>query len=332
MFTHIMLISTCLVCRNHMSILAANMHKLPHIHILMCTKDGEAWLADQLSSILTQSHSDWSLWISDDGSRDATLGIISAFISGNPERDIRLFRGPQRGCAQNFLSLLARPELTSPWVAFADQDDIWMPHKLQRSIEMIRRGTGAQIYASRCVYINAKGNTGGVSPQYHRPYGFGNALVQNILRGNTLVMPPVISGYLQSVFSLTREFDLPFHDWCIYLAVTGAGFDIIHDEKPGLFYRQHSNNLLGACRSNALRRARLIYKHQFSDWLDRNIYFLTIISPFITQSNQSLLNRFIELRKNEDVCFLRRPQSLGIHRQTLAGDFILQAMSWCRKL
>ena len=46
----------------------------PHVHILMGTKNGGMFLADQLASIRGQSHQDWSLWASDDGSTDGTWG------------------------------------------------------------------------------------------------------------------------------------------------------------------------------------------------------------------------------------------------------------------
>lgn len=332
MFTHIMLIPVRIFCGCHLIKLVNIMPLLPHIHILLCTKDGEAWIFEQLNSILNQTYRKWSLWISDDGSSDATLRIVSDVISDNPERYIRLFHGPQKGCARNFLSLLIRPELAGSWIAFADQDDIWMPHKLHRAIEMIGRGTGAQIYAGRCVYINSIGKPVGVSPLHHRSHDFGNALVQNVLRGNTLVMPPAISCYLQTVFALTRELDLPFHDWCIYLAVTGVGFVIIHDEKPGVFYRQHSTNVLGASRSNVVRRAKLIYRRHYSDWIDRNVNFLGHISPFLDESNLTLLDKFVEFRKRRGPLSSSALRRLGIYRQTRTGDYILQAMSWCGRI
>ena len=48
----------------------------PHITILMATYNGARFLSAQLDSLLAQSHQNWSLIVSDDGSRDATMAIL----------------------------------------------------------------------------------------------------------------------------------------------------------------------------------------------------------------------------------------------------------------
>ncbi|WP_439148691.1 glycosyltransferase [Sulfitobacter sp.] len=301
---------------------------LPHVHILLCTKDGGAFLAPQLHSILTQTHQDWSLWISDDGSTDQTVPEIKRFIANHPDRDIRLLQGPKKGCAQNFMSLLAQPELDGAWVAFADQDDIWMPHKLGRAVDMIWRGTGAQIYASRSVYTDSCLNVIGMSPRYQRPFEFGNALVQNVLNGNTIVIPPMITDFLRSTVGFSVQANVPFHDWWVYQMVTGAGFDVIHDAKPGIFYRQHENNILGAQRINVMHRAMLVIQRIFVDWVDRNVMVLNDLAPVLTKPSRRLLFNFIDWRTQATPILRAAPQSIGVYRQSQSGDLALRALGW----
>ena len=50
-----------------------------HIAILLGTYNGASYLQEQLNSFINQSHSNWSLWVSDDGSVDSTLDIIQTF-------------------------------------------------------------------------------------------------------------------------------------------------------------------------------------------------------------------------------------------------------------
>lgn len=300
---------------------------MPHVHILLCTKDGDAFLAPQLRSILTQTHRDWSLWISDDGSRDNTLAIVRAFIDANPGRDIRLIHGPQKGCAQNFMSLLAQQGLDGAWVAFADQDDIWMPHKLARAVDMIWRGTGAQIYSSRSICTDDQMTVTGMSPRFQRPFYFGNALVQNVLRGNTLVMPPVITDFLRSTIIFAQDAGVPFHDWWIYQLVSGAGFDVIHDPKPGIFYRQHANNLLGAQHGHAASRAKLLLHRVFAEWVDRNTAAMQLLAPILDLSSRRLLFNFMDWRAAPNCMARAAPQAVGVYRQSPAGDLALRALA-----
>ena len=111
----------------------------PHVHILMGTKNGGMFLADQLASIRGQSHQDWSLWASDDGSTDGTCEALENFKAETPHHDIHLLKGPQSGVAANYYKLLKNQELDGRWVAFSDQDDIWLPHKLSRAVALVGR-------------------------------------------------------------------------------------------------------------------------------------------------------------------------------------------------
>lgn len=305
---------------------------LPHIHILLCTKDGGAFIGPQLHSIVTQTHPAWSLWISDDGSSDETLTCVQNFIAAHPDRDIRLIEGPRQGSAQNFMTLLARPELDGAWIAFADQDDVWMPHKLTRAVDVIWRGTGAEIYASRSIDTDANLKVLGMSPVYHRPFEFGNALVQNVLRGNTIVMPPVVTDFLRSTLPFSLPAKVPFHDWWVYQMVSGAGFDVLHDAKPGIFYRQHDGNLLGSHRTHVFSRGGALLKRVFAHWIDRNLNALHDLTPVLTARSRRLLFDFSDWRAEPLTARRTTPQALGVYRQSQGGDMVLRALARLGKL
>lgn len=75
--------------------------------ILLATYNGGKYLRAQLDSFLAQTNDQWDLLVSDDGSSDDTLEILTGFkaqVSGRHE--VTLLPGPQKGCAQNFLSLI----------------------------------------------------------------------------------------------------------------------------------------------------------------------------------------------------------------------------------
>src|SRR5215813_149843 len=82
----------------------------PRVAILLGTKDGAAFLGNQLRSFADQSHRNWFLVVSDDGSRDETREIITQFAATRPQQVV-VRDGPQRGVTANFLSLAADPAI-----------------------------------------------------------------------------------------------------------------------------------------------------------------------------------------------------------------------------
>ena len=109
-------------------------HSSPLICILMSTYNGGKFLSEQLESIDNQTHKNWRLVISDDGSSDNTLTIAKQFQDkwGSDRLEIR--QGPQQGFCQNFLSMACDNTIRAGLYAFSDQDDIWMPDKLERAV------------------------------------------------------------------------------------------------------------------------------------------------------------------------------------------------------
>ena len=66
----------------------------PHIIVLMATCNGARYLPAQLHSLIAQTHNNWSLIVSDDGSRDATLDILHRFDRAHPGRILHLAGHP----------------------------------------------------------------------------------------------------------------------------------------------------------------------------------------------------------------------------------------------
>ena len=77
----------------------------PSIAILLATFNGEKFLAEQLDSLQAQTITNWQLYVSDDGSTDRTMDIIKHYQKLWGAEKIQYKDGPQKGFAQNFLSL-----------------------------------------------------------------------------------------------------------------------------------------------------------------------------------------------------------------------------------
>jgi glycosyltransferase involved in cell wall biosynthesis len=132
------------------------------IGICIATYQGDKFLNEQLESIASQSYQDWHLHVRDDGSTDDTPAILEAFRARFPSK-VSIVYGDARqlGASGNFAHLMRRAK--EPYVAFADQDDVWYPDKLARAIEAVKLveaasgpSTPVMIHADRRL-INASG-------------------------------------------------------------------------------------------------------------------------------------------------------------------------------
>lgn len=147
----------------------------------MCTYNGQAFLAEQLDSFERQTHSNWTLMVSDDGSQDGTLSLLEDYGRRWGHARLGIMMGPKRGYAANFLSLTYRVD-DADFFAWSDQDDIWSEDKLEVALAWLRTVPThvPALYCGRTQLISETGVHLGYSPRFRLAPGFGNALVQSI--------------------------------------------------------------------------------------------------------------------------------------------------------
>ena len=291
-----------------------------HVMILLCTHNGAAFLQEQLASFLAQDHDDWSLWVSDDHSHDDTLTILERFRDDHPERNIHLFQGPGRGLAANYLSLLCQSAMPVGYVAMSDQDDIWLPDRLSRAVREIQkaaRGSAEDkpvLYGSRTRLVDAGLTPIGTSRPVTRAPSFGNALVQNVMAGNTLAMNPAAMALARNAGADTQ---VPYHDWWLYLLLSGADARLVFDDRPSVLYRQHNSNSLGTNRSfkGKLRRLRMVRNAEYRDWINQNLAALTQHENLLTERHRHQATTLADRNQQGRLGAVRRVWQSGAHRQ-----------------
>jgi glycosyltransferase involved in cell wall biosynthesis len=296
-----------------------------HVCILLAVLDGAATLPEQLDSLAAQTHRNWQILASDDGSRDDSAAILKGFARHHP---LVRMAGPGRGCAANFLSLIRRmgPHATEDsWLAFCDQDDVWLPERLSRGIAALSEGPADQpaLYCSRTWITDGALRRRRLSAPRRRAPSFANALVQNIAGGNTILLNPAATRLVRSA---ARKVDaVVVHDWWVYQLVTGAGGRVIHDETPTVLYRQHGRNQIGAndTWSARVRRARMILKGIYRDWNDANIRALATTEQYLSPESRAMLTRFARLRRAGPLQRLRDIRQLGLYRHGPGGTLAL---------
>jgi glycosyltransferase involved in cell wall biosynthesis len=296
-----------------------------HVAILLALYDGAAALPDQLESIARQSHRDWSLIVSDDGSCDGGPDIVMDFARGHTPGRVSVVRGPGAGFARNFLSLVRAAGPSVPYAALSDQDDAWLPQKLTRALSHLKAlpATRPALYSGRTIICDDRLRPLRRSPAFRLPPGFANALVQSIGGGNTMVLNRAALDLVQETSG--RVGDIVAHDWWIYQIVSGAGGIVLHDPEPMVLYRQHAGNLIGAndTLSASVARVGKLLGGRFRDWNDVNIAALEASRHWLTPEARQTLDLFQAARARgprERLVALRKS---GVYRQTRRGNAAL---------
>lgn len=111
--------------------------EVARISVAMATYNGARFIAEQLTSLSAQEVLPFELVVCDDGSSDGTPEMVEAFAATAPF-PVRVYRNEQNlGYEENFLKAARLCE--GDWVAFCDQDDVWLPTKIGRAAEVIQR-------------------------------------------------------------------------------------------------------------------------------------------------------------------------------------------------
>lgn len=305
---------------------------MSHVAILLATKNGADFLPAQLESLERQSHPDWSLWVSDDGSEDATREILDDFAGRYGSERVHLFEGPGRGPTRNFLSLIGRIECEAQAYAFCDQDDVWLRDRLSRGLGHLN-GTGSRptLVGHRTHIVTEDLTPRGLSPLFTSPPGFLNALVQSIAGGNTMLMNRAARDLIRAAGT---DLDVVTHDWWAYQIVSGAGGSVIYDPEPTILYRQHATNLIGANDSFAARllRIRALFQARFHEWNSRNIAALDQCRDLLTPDARRHLDAFVDIRGRRGIQAIAALRRSGLYRQTRLGTFSLYVAAALGKL
>jgi glycosyltransferase involved in cell wall biosynthesis len=318
--------------------MSANISSKPHsvarfpsassrtVTILLCTFNGERFLAQQLASLERQTFENWKLIASDDGSSDQTKSILRAFRKAFAPGKVNIIDGPQRGAPANFLFLACGKNLASDYYAFCDQDDVWEADKLARAIGVLEQADAdvPALYGSRTSLIDETGKMTGFSPLFPKTPTFRSALVQSIAGGNTMVFNQKARELLAFCGA---DINIPSHDWWLYQVTSACGGCVRYDAYPSVRYRQHSQNVIGSNMGFAarLRRLRMLRQGRFRHWSELNVAALARIRPRMNAENQQIFDLFCKARHRPLLQRAAMFAEAGVYRQTLLGNLGLAA-------
>jgi len=286
----------------------------PRIDILLATYNGEAYLAEQVASIMTQSYPYFRLIVRDDGSKDRTPRILKGLAAKYPERMEVIADGDGNlGVQKNFNRLLAASH--APYVMFSDQDDVWLPTKIEatfRRLLALERDHGVEtplLVHSDLEVVDRELMRMDASFWHYqhlcprRGLTLNRLLVQNVVTGCTMMVNRAL---------LVRGMPIPaeaaMHDW--WLALVAAAFGRIgYLRETTIRYRQHSHNSLGAKRWSAGQFIRQGWARERQRLIERGI-FSGVLGGLLgmvgTGHPKDNVARSIESNHRQAHCFLER--------------------------
>jgi glycosyltransferase involved in cell wall biosynthesis len=222
---------------------------IDQVDILLATYQGADYIEDQIKSILLQTYPHFHLWIRDDGSSDQTLSILNKIIQTYPYKITLIPERENLGIKGNFSKLLEHSP--APYVFLADQDDYWLPNKIELSLECMRaleliHGKNLPLLVHSDLTVVEKNLTEIASSFWQYAHldpihvTLNRLLAQNIVTGCTMLM----NRRLVNLACPIPEKAI-MHDWWIALVAACFGH-IDYVKQPTLLYRQHGLNDTGA--------------------------------------------------------------------------------------
>ena len=290
------------------------------VNIVMATYNGEKYIKQQIESILGSNYTDWSLFIFDDGSTDATIEIAKSFESKFPER-IQVSQNEKNlGSTLNFLNGLKRVyELTNVegtsdnaskmpcssnharYYMFCDQDDVWNRDKIKITLErmkFIEKKFGKD--KAHLVFTDANVVDENLELIYHSffrsqclyPYrtDLAHMLMENKCIGCTVMVNRSMVECLKELPDAAR-----LHDWWLGLIAASFGH-ISYVATSTIQYRQHGNNVVGSKSFGEYVKQRVKslnnQKISINACINQGKEFLRIYQDELSEEEKKLISEF----------------------------------------
>lgn len=215
--------------------------KTEPVYILMSTYNGPKYIKSQIESLLSQTYPDIKILIRDDGSSYSTTSILSSYE--NKYDFITVFYKKNKGVVHSFFRLLEKVPDKAEYIAFCDQDDLWLPDKIQRAVDKIKqKNSGTPVMYCSALNIFDENLNFLYTTEPAKKLSLRNSLFENIATGCTIVLNK--KAFLLLSGKKIDYSKIMMHDFWFYIVISAFG-EIIFDPVSFIYYRQHKNNVIG---------------------------------------------------------------------------------------
>lgn len=286
-------------------------HLQQQVSVALCTCNGQIYIEEQIKSILEQTYSPIEIIVCDDASDDNTVQILEK-ISTTSSVPIRIKVNDQRqGIEKNYEQAISLA--SGNIISLCDQDDVWLPEKLEKFVDAFTNGAQWVCCDAEIVDENLKplgyslwdrvGFNEKERLQANNGEFFSILLKHSVVAGATIAFREELRNRILPVAK-----NWLYDGWfAVILAATSEGLVI---ETPLQYYRQHSGNVIGANRKSLLSEMKNLlsldrtdyYREEISKWsaISKNSSNFTVLDKHRHQLQEKIahLNRRAALPRN----------------------------------
>jgi len=212
---------------------------MPKVSVIINCYNGEKYLREAIDSVYCQTFQDWEIILWDDDSTDNSANIAKSY-----DQRLRYFKGEKAaslGQARNFAIERARGE----FIAILDQDDVWLPHKLEMQIPLFERNPSVGLVFSDAIdfYEDSKKRISHFLNLNIKPPR-GQIFDYLFVIENYPISMPTAVFRTKALFSLKELFDIRYkyaEEYDLFLRIS-HDWECDYVDEPLAIYRIHNVN------------------------------------------------------------------------------------------
>lgn len=267
-----------------------------NVQVLMSTYNGAEYLSEQIESIINQQNVNTHILIRDDGSTDNTVRVIHEFQKKYPNR-IQSYVGKNLGYKKSFLNLVKNTSNKFDYYAFSDQDDYWLPNKLEHAIQQLGKGKEpVKLYASTVTICDNDLNILYKKNINDFVNTFGSALNRIRLAGCTYVFNKEALNLLAQV-NLTdvHQNSMPSHDGLLFAMCKAIDAFVYVDKNSYILHRRREGSVTSG-GNGFLKRIKVEGQLVFKNKNDKSCLARILKNNFkqiIPPTNMIIINKVL---------------------------------------
>jgi glycosyltransferase involved in cell wall biosynthesis len=220
--------------------------------ICIATYNGEKYILEQLTSILSQINIDDEVIISDDDSSDNTIKLIKSL---NDNR-IKIIHGGFHHFKWNFANAMQHAK--GEYIFLSDQDDVWIEGKYQTCLNKLQF---VDLVCHNSSVVNENLNT--IIPSFFDYYHSGAGIIKNSIKNTYFGACMAFNRkVLNAALPLPKTMEIGHDIWLGLVAESIGKTEFI--KTPYLLYRRHDTALTNISNNLKSRSNRHLFTKLWS--------------------------------------------------------------------
>lgn len=301
------------------------MSRKPLVSAIIIFWNAERFLQEAIRSVFGQTYDNWELLLVDDGSTDTSTQIGREWAERNPGKVIYLEHEGHENRGMSATRNLAIQHAQGVYIAFLDADDIWLPQKLEKQVNVLEsESEAAMVFGPARYWYSWSGQAEDdqrdfveeVSDRYNVLIRAPELLISSILQQRLRTAGTCSRMLRYEVFKELGGYEDQFRGLFedqVFLTKVYATKPVFVISDCLDLYRQHADSCVAVSR-----KTRKVERGLFLEWINEYLSEQGIADPDVWQALQEALRPYHHPRlyRLENFVTLFRPQILSplVHR------------------